>query len=93
MEIQESEGFKIPKRPKPESVRQPSPPIEVDEILESQGEVENFRQKIYLDDKWRKVTKSEHIIKNPSGDRVKVLTSKVQSPDGTCKIRQKITKL
>ncbi|CAI2374503.1 unnamed protein product [Moneuplotes crassus] len=68
-------------------------PETADPDIPPKGKVENFRQKVYLDKKWRKVTKSEHIIMNPLGERMKVLTRKVQSPDGNCKIRQKITKL
>ena len=53
--------------------------------------VESFRQKIYLDDSWRKITKSEHIVVHVNGQRLKVLTKNIQYPDGTSKFRQKVT--
>lgn len=55
--------------------------------------VESFRQKVYIDDSWRKITKSEHIVLNNDGKRVKVLNKIIQCPDGTKKARQKITNL
>lgn len=55
--------------------------------------VESFRQKVYLDDLWRKITKTEHIVVHLSGQRFKILTKKIQTPEGKVKYRQKITPL
>ena len=55
--------------------------------------VESFRQKEYLDDLWRKITKTEHIVVHLSGQRFKILTKKIQTADGRVKYRQKITPL
>lgn len=53
--------------------------------------VESVRQKVYLDDKWRKVTKTEHIVVHLSGQRFKILTKQIQTVEGKVSNRQKIT--
>ena len=66
--------------------------FELKDINKIRG-VESFRQKVYVDDSWRKITKSEHIVVHISGQRIKILTKRIQYPDGKAKIKQKVTPL
>ena len=53
--------------------------------------VESVRQKTYLDELWRKITKTEHVVIHFTGQRFKILTKKIQTAEGRVKYRQKIT--
>ena len=55
--------------------------------------VESSRQKVYLDEQWRKITKTEQVVLHENGKRYRILTKKIQTPDGKCKTSQRITQL